>query len=98
MPTYIQYYTWTKAGAETVKDQPTKRTPYGKELYKSMGVEVKALYYTFGKQDMITINEAPNDEVMATATLKLISLGPVTVETVKAFTEEEGRKIFEGIP
>ena len=97
MPIYIQYYTWTKAGAETVKDQP-KRTPFGKELYKSMGVEVKALYYTFAKYDMVTINEAPNDEVMAIATAKLISLGPVTVETVKAFTEEEGRKIFEAIP
>ena len=97
MPTYIQYYTWTKAGADTVKDQP-ERTLRGKEIYKSMGVEVKALYYTFAKYDMVTINEAPNDEVMAIATAKLISLGPVTVETVKAFTEEEGRKIFEAIP
>ncbi len=95
MPTYIQYYTWTRAGAETVKDQPTKRTPFGKELYRSMGVEVKALYYSFAKYDMVTINEAPDDDTMAAATLKLISYGPVTVETVKVFTEEEGAEIWK---
>jgi uncharacterized protein with GYD domain len=94
MPTYIQFYTWTKAGADTVKDQPA-RTASGKEIYKSMGVEVKALYYSFAKYDMVTINEAPNDEIMAAAALKLVSLGPVTVETVKVFTEEEGAEIFK---
>ncbi len=94
MPTYIQYYTWTKAGADTVKDQPT-RTARGKEIYKSMGVEVKALYYSFAKYDMVTINEAPDDETMAAASLKLISLGPVTVETVKVFTEAEGAEIWK---
>lgn len=94
MPTYIQYYTWTKAGADTVKDQ-LKRTPFGKELYKSMGVEVKALDYSFAKYDMVTINEAPDDETMAAASLKPISMGPVTVGTVNVFTEEEGAEVFK---
>jgi uncharacterized protein with GYD domain len=40
---------------------------------------------------MITINEAPSDEVMATATLTIASLGPVTVETVNAFTDSRLR-------
>ncbi len=94
MPTYIQYYTWTKAGSDTVKDQ-MKRTAFGKELYKSMGVEVKALYYAFAEYDMITINEAPDDETMAAASLDLISRGPVTVKTVKVFTEEEGARVWK---
>ncbi len=94
MPTYIQYYTWTRAGAEKMKDQ-MQRTAFGKEIYKSMGVEVKAIYYSFAKYDMVTINEAPDDETMAAASLKLDSLGPVTVETVKVFTEEEGAKIWK---
>ncbi len=94
MPTYIQYYTWTKAGSDAVKDQPM-RNVHGKELYKSMGVEVKALYYSFEKYDMVTINEAPDDETMAAASLALVGSGPVTVKTVKVFTEEEGAKIWK---
>ena len=39
---------------------------------------------------MVTINEAPDDETMAVASLKLISMGLVTVETAKVFTKEEG--------
>jgi uncharacterized protein with GYD domain len=97
MPTYIQFYKWTRAGIETVKDQPV-RSGFGKELFKSMGVEVKALYFAFGKQDMITINEAPNDEAMAAAALKLASLGPVEVETIRVFTEAEAYEIIKGIP
>ncbi len=94
MPTYIQYYTWTTAGSDTVKDQMA-RTAFGKDVYKSMGVEVKALYYSFEKYDMVTINEAPDDATMAAASLKLISYGPVTVKTVKVFTEEEGAEIWK---
>ena len=60
-----------------------------------MGVEVKALYYSFVKYDMVTINEAPDDETMAAASLKLISMGPVTEETVNVFTEEEGAEVFK---
>ncbi len=94
MPTYFQYYTWTKAGADTVKTQ-IERTERGKALYKSMGVEVKALYYSFAEYDMITINEAPDDETMAAASLALVGSGPVTVKTVKVFTEEEGAKVWK---
>ena len=74
------------------------RNERAKDIYKSTGVEVKALYFTFGKYDMITINEAPSDEDMATATLTIANLGPVTVETVKAFTEAEGYKIIKSLP
>ena len=66
MPTYIQYYTWKKAGADTVKDQ-LKRTPFGKELYKSSLLQLCKVRY------IVSINEAPDDETMAAASLKLIS-------------------------
>lgn len=58
-----------------------------------MGVDVKALCYSVAKYDMVTINEAPNGEVMAAATLKFISLGPV--ETVKVLTEQGGAEVFK---
>ncbi len=47
---------------------------------------------------MLTINEAPSDEVMATAALKLASLGPAEIETIRAFTEEEGYEMIKRIP
>jgi uncharacterized protein with GYD domain len=39
---------WTQQGVSTVKDVPM-RNERAKDIYKSIGVEVKALYFTFGK-------------------------------------------------
>ena len=48
---------------------------------------------TMGRYDLICVVEAPDDQTAAKALLQLGSLGNVQTETLKAFTEDEYRKI-----
>ena len=47
-----------------------------------------------GAYDLVIISEAPNFEVMAKAMLSTMSVGSITTETSRAFTEDEYRKII----
>jgi uncharacterized protein with GYD domain len=51
-----------------------------------------------GQYDIVTIWEAPNDEAIAKVMLAIGSLGNVTTETLRAFTEDEFRKIAAALP
>lgn len=97
MPTYITLASYTDQGIRSVKDSP-KRLDAAKKAIKAMGGELKAFYLTFGAYDFVTIAEAPNDEVVAKFVLATGSAGNVRTTTLKAFTEEEFRKIVAGLP
>ena len=47
-----------------------------------------------GRYDLVCVMEAPNDEAYAKATLALGQAGNVKTESMKAFTEDEYRKII----
>jgi uncharacterized protein with GYD domain len=53
---------------------------------------------TTGQYDFVVVSEAPDDAAIAKAMLSLISKGSVTTETVRAFSEDEYRKIFKSLP
>jgi uncharacterized protein with GYD domain len=69
-----------------------------KKLVKSAGGEVKAFYMVTGQYDMVVVTEAPNGEVMAKVALATGSKGGLRTETVRAFTEDEYRKIIAALP
>ena len=50
-----------------------------------------------GQYDDIVICEAPDDETMAKLALTTGSQGNVHTETVRAFTEDEYRKLIAGL-
>jgi len=93
MPTYIALINWTSQGIAKVKDSP-KRLDTGRKAFKKLGVEIKATYSTMGRYDLVCIMEAPDDEAYAKATLSLGQQGNVKTETLKAFSEDEYRKII----
>ena len=93
MPTYIALFNWTAQGIANVKDSPN-RLAAGREAFKPLGVEIKAAYCTMGRYDLVCVMEAPDDEAYAKATLSLGRQGNVKTETLKAFTEDEYRKII----
>jgi len=97
MPTYISLLNWTHKGVENVKESPA-RLDAGKQLYRSMGAELKAFYMAMGQYDMVVIAEAPNDETAAKLALALGSRGAVRTETLRVFTEDEYRKIAGSLP
>jgi len=97
MPTYISLINYTDQGIRTIKDSP-KRLDAAKKMLKELGGELKAMYLTLGSYDIVTIAEAPSDEVIAKFALAASSLGNVRTTTLKAFPEAEYRKIIQGLP
>jgi uncharacterized protein with GYD domain len=97
MATYIILTNWTQKGIENVKDSPA-RLEAVKKAFKAAGGEMKAFYLVQGRYDMVVISEAPNDEVAAKVALIVGGSGAVRTETLRAFTEEEYRKIIASLP
>ena len=97
MPTYITLARWTQKGIENIKESPARLDAF-KQLVKSAGGEVKSFYMVTGQYDIVTVSEAPNDDVMAKVALATASKGGIKTETVRAFTEDEYRKIIAALP
>ncbi|MFQ5924885.1 MAG: GYD domain-containing protein [Dehalococcoidia bacterium] len=97
MPTYITLMRWTQKGVENIKESPT-RLAAAKEAVKAAGGELKAFYLVMGQYDMVAISEAPSDEAYVTIILALASGGAIRTETLRAFTEDEYRKIIAAMP
>jgi uncharacterized protein with GYD domain len=97
MPTYISLVQFTQQGVEKIKDSPAS-LDRAKEAIKMAGGEMKAYYLTMGQYDAVVIAEAPSDEVYTSMLLATARTGAIRTETLRAFTEEEYRKIVAGIP
>ncbi len=96
MPTYISLVRYTQQGVQNIKDTPA-RLDATKQASQSLGVEIKGWYLTMGQYDLVTIIEAPDDETVAKIALTVGLRGNVRTETLRAFTEEETRRIVEGL-
>jgi uncharacterized protein with GYD domain len=92
MPTYITLIRYTQQGFENIKDGPA-RLDAAKEQYRSVGAEIKTFYLVTGQYDAVVVSEAPNDETMAKLALGIGARGTSRSETLRAFTEQEYRKI-----
>lgn len=88
MATYVVLGSFSEQGIRAVKDT-AKRAKAFHDLAKSMGGNIKDIYWTLGKFDVVTIMEAPNDETAAAIMMKAGSLGNLKSQTLRAFTENE---------
>lgn len=95
MPTYISLINYTQQGVKHIEDSPD-RIDDARALAESMGGEFD-WYLTFGEYDAVVIADFPDDETYAQFVLKAMSLGNVSGETLKAFTEPEFRELIEGL-
>ena len=96
MSTYIVLFRWTQQGISNVKDSPS-RLDAGREAFKKRGITMKETYLTMGRYDLVQVFEAPDDETYASALLSLGAQGNVQTETLKAFTEDQFRKIISAV-
>lgn len=92
MPNYIALLKWTEKGIAGIQGSAA-RLDAGRAAFKKAGIEMKDVYMTMGRYDLICVLEAPDDETLAKGMLTLGSQGNVSTETLKAFTEDEYRKI-----
>jgi uncharacterized protein with GYD domain len=97
MATYVTLLRFTQQGIENIKEGPA-RLDRAKEAVRAAGGELKAFYLTMGRYDAVVISEAPSDEAYATTILAIASAGAVQTETLRAFTEDEYRKIIAALP
>ncbi|MGZ7112203.1 MAG: GYD domain-containing protein [Halobacteriota archaeon] len=97
MPTYMMLAKWTEAGVKTINDVPERLERF-RNIVKSVGGEVKAYYFVFGKYDIVAIVEAPSDEAAGKVALTNTKFGMVSIETWKAFSEAEGLEVIKGLP
>ncbi len=97
MPTYIGLFNYTQQGIQNIKDSPA-RLDAARKASQAMGAEIKAFYLVMGQYDAVIIAEAPDDETIAKLALVTGSQGTVRSQTMRAFTEDEFRKIVTGLP
>ncbi len=96
MATYLMLLNWTDQGIRNIKESP-KRMDAAKKLAKDLGGEIKTVFMTQGSFDLVFVAEMPNDEKVAAFVLKLGSLGNVRTTTLKAYSEDDYRKIIGGL-
>ena len=97
MPSYMILMKLTDQGAKTIKDAPG-RIEAGIKAFESMGGKMVGFYVLMGEYDYAAIGEAPSDEVAATFSLALGSLGNVKTTTLRAFTKEEFAGLVKKLP
>lgn len=68
-----------------------------RKLLNRPGAKMLAWYLTMGQYDAVLISEFPSDEACAKFTLSAGQLGNISTETLKAFPEEDYRKIIESL-
>jgi uncharacterized protein with GYD domain len=93
---YVTLIRYTQQGAAKIKESP-KRLDAAKKAAEAAGGKIHAWYLTMGKYDAVIISEFPNDEASAKFMLSTGSMGNVTTQTLKAFTETEYRKIVASL-
>jgi uncharacterized protein with GYD domain len=96
MPTYLSLLRWTQDGVAKIKDSPS-RLDAGKKAFAAAGCKIIAVHALMGQYDMAVLAEAPDDHTLARLNLTLASQGSVRAETMRAFTEDEYRKIISSI-
>jgi uncharacterized protein with GYD domain len=96
-PTYISLVKFTDKGIQAAK-QTTQRVDAWAAKVQSMGVTIKAMYWTLGEYDQVCIFEAPDDETAASVLLAADMLGNIRTQTMRAFTASEMEKILAKIP
>ena len=93
MPTFVILAKFTADGVKNIK-KSQEWFKNGQEIAKSLGAEVKSMYYTMGRYDYVAIVEAPSIEVSLKGLFMLGSGGIAKTETLVAFPMDEALKVI----
>jgi len=85
MVTYVVLAKFTDQGIRNAKESP-KRAEAFKQLAKTFGVTVKDIFWTQGRDDTVTIIEAPDESSAMSLSLSLGALGNIRTESLRAFS------------
>jgi uncharacterized protein with GYD domain len=97
MRTYVLLIRFTQKGIEAIKQGPA-RLDAAKKAFQASGAEIKDFYLVTGPYDVVLVVRAPDDETVVKLALGTAAKGNIRTETLRAFTEDEYRKIVTALP
>lgn len=97
MITYIGLLNFTDQGVKTIK-QSTQRAAAAKEIGKSMGVNMKEIYWTLGSHDIVCVLEAQDEASLTAFNLAIALQGNVRTQSLRAFTAAEMDAALKKLP
>jgi uncharacterized protein with GYD domain len=96
MPIYVTQGRYTTDALKGMAVNPENREKAVGDLITRAGGKLLALYFTFGEYDFLSISEAPNELVMASALIAGASSGGVShLRTTIAMTADDAMKAFQ---
>ena len=93
MARYVVLLDWTQQGVANFKDS-VDRYEAAREAFQELGVSFQDIYWCLGEHDLVSVVEAPDDESLAAALLRLGSQGNVRTQTMRAFMQDEMRGVI----
>ena len=74
-----------------------RRKQVFRDLAKSFGATVEAVYWTMGQYDFVVIVDAPDDTAMTTLSISLGTRGNGRTQTLRAFEEAEVEDMLKNV-
>lgn len=93
MFTYIGLMRFTDKGIQAIKDT-TKRAAAAKELAKKNGVNMREIFWTMGKYDLVCVLESEDEQALAAFNLAIAMQGNVRSQSMRAYPSNEMNKIL----
>lgn len=94
MASYVALINWTDQGVKNAGDT-VNRFHQARTSFEAIGIQFQSVFWTTGQYDIVAILEAPDDETLSTAILKLAAQGNLRTQTFRAFNEQEMKGIAE---
>jgi uncharacterized protein with GYD domain len=92
MAKYILLLNWTEQGIKAIKDSPA-RYDAARDLARKCSCTLETIYMTLGPYDQVAIVHSSDDDSVALFALRLAALGNVRATTMRAFEDNEYRRI-----
>jgi uncharacterized protein with GYD domain len=89
MPFYRVDFRHTPTGTRNLVAHAIIRRPAAEKAIESVGGRLVGLWYTLGETDGFAVVEAPDNEAVVAAVLKINAAGGVTAWTTALLTPEE---------
>ncbi len=94
---FILSINFTDQGIREIKEAP-KRAQAARDIAKKVGVDIKQVYLTSGKSDLLVMIEAPDGDAMAKFALAPGMQGNARTRTSRAWTMDEFPKMLSELP
>ena len=96
-PIFIILAKYTTKGVQEIKKAP-ERLKNSQKVAKSVGAEIKNVYYTMGRYDFVSIIEAPSIEAAMKGLFMFGATGVQSTETLVGLSLTDAHKLISDIP